>query len=507
MAFVNGFDSDIFISYSHIDNEPHPTRGIRWVEKFHECLAYELQTRLGTRDIAIWRDTELNGNQKFDQTLQSKLGKSAILLCLNSNSYLGSKYCADERDWFRAANRDRLQVADRSRIFNILLVDTPFSQWPEAFAGTSGFPFFEGSGANSLRLDVWDPAFTEHFHPLTTALNTTLMSMKNTSETKPASVVVSPKGPRMFFAKVSDSLDDCRTRVIENLKRDGVDVIESAPPPFDNPAHDEAVEKQLQQADGAIHLLDAYQGAKIPGAAKGYIQRQAEIGRDLKARQFVWMPKDLILDETSVPPAEYRSFLRDVESGGRNNPASEFVRGVGASSAIADEIRQWIKRWYPPKSEQPSATDSKAAPSILLDFHPKDVTYFFELYRYLEGQGIQAKLNQSFDDPRRNADGFEDQLQHVNAFIVFFGNVAKDWVFERLFTAARTVALRRCPVKVFGIYLLPPGGVDGGLPDDWRPLTVYPIDNTGGGGGGFNPASLIPLLTGLTPPRASVTHG
>jgi hypothetical protein len=55
-----------------------PVEDARWGEKFHDRLQVDLCAKEGTYDIRIWRDHELDGNQKFDHTLQAKLEKSAI---------------------------------------------------------------------------------------------------------------------------------------------------------------------------------------------------------------------------------------------------------------------------------------------------------------------------------------------------------------------------------------------------------------------------------------------
>jgi hypothetical protein len=494
MAFVPGFEFDIFVSYSHVDNLP--VEGLRWVEKFHDRLQVELCRREGTYDIRIWRDGELDGNQKFDRTLQTKLEKSAVLLCLHSPGYQKSDYCTRERDWFEGAHRKQLLVGDRSRIFNVLLFDMPHSRWPDAFQGDSGFPFFQVDRPENegFPLEIRGDIFGERLHRLTGALLTTLHALRDAKVPPPVAGPATAPEPkeqrgRLFFAKVSDSLAARKKRVMSELAGEGFEVLEAAPPPFENPAHDETVEQRIKQTDLAIHLLDGFPGGQIPGEPKGYIQRQAEIGRSARTPQLIWIPKDLALDdqpdEDEPEERAYRSFVRELESGSRS-AEYDFIRG--SPSEITHEILNRLAR---PKTPPPAVSSQK---SVLLDFHPKDEPYFYNVYQYLDEHGIQAKLNRAVDDSRGSVSRFEEQLEQVNALIVFFGNVARDWVLERVIAAARTTALRRYPVKAFGIYVAPPRKAEGGMPDDWRPLTVHPMDNTGG----FDPASLAPLLAELT---------
>jgi hypothetical protein len=51
MGLVSGYDNDVFISYSHIDNKPfgdtRSDRRVRWVDAFHELLQSLVGFRVG----------------------------------------------------------------------------------------------------------------------------------------------------------------------------------------------------------------------------------------------------------------------------------------------------------------------------------------------------------------------------------------------------------------------------------------------------------------------------
>src|SRR5262245_24739878 len=96
MSFLAGFDNDIFISYSHVDN-----LGDRWVERFHGELEIALARRIGQLGVVnIWRDARLEGNQLFDETIKNAVHKTAVFLAITSNGYLASNYCLQELAWF-----------------------------------------------------------------------------------------------------------------------------------------------------------------------------------------------------------------------------------------------------------------------------------------------------------------------------------------------------------------------------------------------------------------------
>ena len=61
MAYTNGYDYDIFISYSHDDDSaPEGRKG--WATGFCDYLEDWLIKKRQLKGLKIWFDTELNGN-------------------------------------------------------------------------------------------------------------------------------------------------------------------------------------------------------------------------------------------------------------------------------------------------------------------------------------------------------------------------------------------------------------------------------------------------------------
>src|SRR5215469_7240028 len=136
MAYVEGFEYDIFLSYSHVDNLKAPAKRIGWIEQFHEDLEIKLAQRFGRIGaVAIWRDVRsLVGNQIFDATIQEALHKSAAFLAVTSTGYLESEYCKKELSEFHRKAQSEpygLAIGDRLRIINVLLYNIPRQRWPE----------------------------------------------------------------------------------------------------------------------------------------------------------------------------------------------------------------------------------------------------------------------------------------------------------------------------------------------------------------------------------------
>ena len=83
MAFLPGFEYDIFISYAHVDNLVATTLDRPWVESFHRDLEHAVAKRIGESlgSVKFWRDDKkLDGAHLFDETIEEAIDKSAIFI-------------------------------------------------------------------------------------------------------------------------------------------------------------------------------------------------------------------------------------------------------------------------------------------------------------------------------------------------------------------------------------------------------------------------------------------
>jgi hypothetical protein len=89
MAYVPGYDFDVFISYAHDNN----TDG--WVTRFQKRLAEKLTEYLGgEQKPVVWFD---NRNLAYGDSVRAEiqriLERSAAVVSVISPSYLSSEYC------------------------------------------------------------------------------------------------------------------------------------------------------------------------------------------------------------------------------------------------------------------------------------------------------------------------------------------------------------------------------------------------------------------------------
>jgi hypothetical protein len=137
-------EAAIFISYAHIDNQPLADGEKGWITRLHVTLKAMLDMRLG-REVEIWRDQKLQGNDVFSDEVVEQLRQAAVLVSIVSSPYLNSEWCTREAREFCQIVRPTggLMVDNRSRVFKVIKtpVDTQ-EPLPAPMKDLLGYEFF-----------------------------------------------------------------------------------------------------------------------------------------------------------------------------------------------------------------------------------------------------------------------------------------------------------------------------------------------------------------------------
>lgn len=142
------FDPDVFVSYSHGDPIADRRAPLReWtqalVQRLEEGL-HALETEFD--DLDLWMDRKIDPTAHLTDELKRKVGKCGILVIVMSKRYLNSKWCKEEREWFKAQIKER--PGTDGRVFVIRAQKTDTKQWPdflrdEGGNAMPGFPFYD----------------------------------------------------------------------------------------------------------------------------------------------------------------------------------------------------------------------------------------------------------------------------------------------------------------------------------------------------------------------------
>ncbi len=461
MAFIPGYEYDIFISYAHVDNAAFPGQAEGWIEQFYKNLNLMLAKRFGRMDtVKIWWDNKkLDGSVLFDESIKEGIRKSAILVCLNSPGYAVSDYCKQELNLFYKkvqSDKTGLSIAARSRIVNVLLNNIPFSEWPSELSGTTGFPFHDAKEDDDYGdpLDTGTTDFRTNLQNLRDAIYKLLTDFHD--ELSGASL--NPEEQKeededhftIFMGEVSDSLRTVRKRTITELEKKGFNVVTGIPPPDEAAAHEQKVKKELEKAHLSIHLLDQYPGKEVLDTPEiWYPQKQTELALEFAKSKMIWVPSET--DIVSVEEEGYKNFMQSLESGKASNKEYEYIKGSKSElpQLIIDFAEQLKLQQLPKQAE-------KGKTSVLLDTHYNDQIYALDLSKVLIENHIQPFINPQEDDPRTNINVLSERISQVTKLIFLYGNVSKEWVLERMSAALQLIITKNYPIQDFFIYMAPP---------------------------------------------------
>ena len=115
------FRNDLFISYSHIDNQPIRPEDKGWISRFHASLEALLSMRLG-QTAKIWRDDKLQGNDIFSDEIIQQFAHTAVFLSILTPRYLKSEWCTREVREFceQAKQSGGIVIDNKARVFKIM---------------------------------------------------------------------------------------------------------------------------------------------------------------------------------------------------------------------------------------------------------------------------------------------------------------------------------------------------------------------------------------------------
>lgn len=450
MAFLPDFETDIFISYARVDNET-ATGAEGWVAQFVKHLEIELSKLAGRIGVMkLWWDPTLDDNQLFDVKIQKQINGSAIFLALTSNGYLKSNYCRKELRWFReyAEQHHGLKVGDRLRVVNVMLNNILPKDWPDEFHGAIGSKFHDAERDEDIGQPPMpgEELFRKKLRKLSESIYRTLQAFPSATQSPPPELDKPDDSFVVFLADVSDKLRNRRGSVANELRQKGVRVLDDIPPPFEADAHNDKAKTEIARADLAVHLLDDLGGRNIVGLQSTYLQRQVELGLQHAKSQLIWVPQSLNKEAIKeIEDATQRDLLAKLEDTNLERLRFRFIRE--SPSAIAREVLNHLEEL---KRQQ------QLAEAALIDTHPKDNQHASWLWTILKARENNALINPPVEDPISSLSELETRLREAARLIVVFGEVAEDWVRERLGHAIKFAFTEKRQLARCAVFFAPP---------------------------------------------------
>ncbi len=445
----------VFLSYSHRDDEPYGPQNRRWVEEFETALRESIGQRIGPGRVELWRDkSRLAGNELFDAQIEQQLDRSAIFVTVLSQHYLASAYCKLEFQSFgqrRIASGD-LHVDKLSRIVKVYRRAIDRADLRK-FAGvpalaleidrTVGFELFYKDDSGVDRDVLLDPdmagLYWQRADDIALAIKRMLdaapPSAGDSGQADAARASAAPDATQraVYLARTSSDMRDTRDVVQRELEDRGFRVLPEQEFPEDLDGLTKSVQADLERCVLSVHLIGVRYGAVPEGTEKSSVELQAELARAHSAPNFrsvFWSPPAKTLGE--ITEDRQRDFVAALEEAEFAADRAEFVR------ASLEQLRTLLveRLRKPDRARTITAAlptvDPNAVRGLYLVCDPIDRA---------DAKPLQQALAQlGFDVVRPSVEGTPEELLEENkanlvandVVVVVWGKSREAWVRSKL---------------------------------------------------------------------------
>lgn len=437
MAFVTGYDHDVFVSYAHAD-ESADVSG-KWVSQFVDCLRGALRLRLGgSAELRIFFDSgSLHPNQQLEEILTA-VRRSAVFLAIASRSYAA-------RDWTRQELAAFIRVpGDTARLFAVECLPLGHGEtYPAPLQHQHRMKLWcplDPHNSTPIPLSLaLDPAvFQQRIHDLAEQIRNQLLTMKKASPPIERIPVRQIEYRPVLLAQVTDELDEERDQVRRYLEQFGVTVLPEGTYPQGGDAFKAAVEADLARAGVFVQLLSRQAGRAPPDLAEGYTRFQHDAAAARGVETIQWRRPDLDLDSVANP--QHRGML-----------SAETVIATGLEAFKAEILRR-----APLPPPPPVAQKSSRSSLVFIDADKDDAdiakTLQMEFSRH-NFPAVVPTLGGAAEDVRAD---LEDNIVECDALVVVYGQTTPVWVRGQLRLYNKLKAKRSGPPRILALYSGPP---------------------------------------------------
>lgn len=498
MSFLRDYEDDIFISYAHIDNQPLVEGQKGWITSFHQALEIRLGQLLGDRPV-FWRDeSDLRGNDYFDDAIVIRLPKVAILLTVLTPRYVKSDWCRREVEEFQrlAERTGGLRVADKSRIFKIVKTPVPPEQQPPEMQRLLGYEFFQTDPATGKPREFIfnsgpnvDINYWAKLDDLAYDVFKLLETLKTGAVAARADVRPEAAPGTVYLAETTLDLSVERDKIRRELQSRGYRVVPEQPLPLDAAGIERAVREGLRDSMLSIHLVGANYGVVPEGTERSVARLQndlaAERCRDGSGfSRVIWLPPGLDAKE----PRQREFVTHLCEDSSAQHGAELLQTSVeDLKTVIHDKLAAAAR-----PAAEPAAARDEGPPRVYLVCDSRDSERAAPLADYLFDCGLEVITPLTDCDEAQARADHRENLMLCDAILIYYGEAGEPWLRTKLLDLRKLAGYGRTrPPLVKAVYVGAPATP---AKERFRTLEATVIKQPDQ----FSPDALAPLVARLS---------
>lgn len=445
------FDSDIFISYAHLDNETAIDGQDGWVTNLHRALEVRVAQLLGKKP-KIFRDPKLQGNDFFADELVEQLPRTALLVSVFSPRYVKSEWCGRELIEFveGSAGSGGIKLGGKARVFKVLKTPVPLEKHPEPVQPLLGYEFYkeDPDTGRARELDqVFGPEAQRDFWMKLDDLAHDIAELLEVLEEGSGGAATAPEAPDaieteksvVYLAPTTFDLKDEYEAVKRDLKQAGHRVLPESPLPLEAGELEAFVREQLAESRLSVHLVGRKYGIVPEGATESLGALQNDLATELGARgelaRLVWVPPGLEADEE-----RQGEFMDKLRSDPRIQQGADLLEVP--LEDLKMEIHQRLAPPEKPEKEETAAEESAGA-EIYLVCDQRDLDQVAAVEDHLFDQGHEVTLPAFDGDEAEVRQDHEENLRAADAVLVYYGEGNDLWLRRKLRELKKAAGLGR----------------------------------------------------------------
>jgi hypothetical protein len=401
MAYVPGFENDIFISYAHADN----TEG--WVSSLETRLKNRLQQLDRKTAVTIWRDPKLGGADIFSDRIYKQIKASALMVSILSPNGLDSNWCQQERQRFEQAApaTGGFRLSD-DKIRAIKVVKTPsLEDRHRSIFGTLGYEFYRRSEETGRfrEFHPTSPEFDEKLNEMAQDVWDLLSRLKTRALTPARNLAI-------YVAITTSDLQDWRDPIVQQLTAWNCRVLPESPLPTASEALRAAIDEALGACVLSVHCL----GPKVGFTAEDEVN-PIDVLQLLHARAKG-------LERLVFQAPSLHNLAQQV---------SQTVQGKGFEESLKpltiDVLLQALEDRV--KALRAAPTFASTLPTVYVVCAPSEWDDALRLKSCLEANRRFAALLpiRDVDDERVRLRHHREDLKSSDAVVVYWGRAGESW--------------------------------------------------------------------------------
>ncbi len=438
MAYAQGYQFDLFISYAHVDNEPVSAGALGWVSQFVHHLRLQLARKLGRSDtFKIWFDERnVAGNAFVTEHIPEKVHGSALYLAVESPGYVRSEWCLRELQHFvdshpDAAKSERLFLIEHAQL-------SKGQQRPDALQNLRGYRFWypDEKGRPRTYADPQPIPTEREYYGLIAELAQNIADKLNENAPRPERLGT------VLLAQVTDDLERQRSEVRRYLNQAGIDVLPTATYPLNCSDFEKAFASDAAKCAAFVQLLGPIVGLCPPDVRKGFGWLQFELAKRHALPILQWRPDLDMANDVESPVQRELLKLETVQA----RPFEDFKQ------SIVDTV---VKILRPPPA--PPAPAGEHTSLIFINADAVDMANAEAISKCLDGHVGWAM---SLHDPTAKAEEVqaytEKLLIDCDGLVIVYGETRPLWVTSQLQLYRKLAPQREKETRVLAVVEAPP---------------------------------------------------